>query len=131
MPAYNIYLPPTAVLPGDIFYFFGSAPDVQEVVADTTKSRQFVMSYPPSAVGAPNAMGVDFHFAAAPTAPSLQVQVSNVDKDADYITIYDSSTDANAGQNWHVDLPVSKYKFVRCVLTAANGGGNLCAVATR
>ena len=130
MPNYNIFPIATSVLPGDVFYFFGSA-SAGDTITPAQASRQFAMGYVPAAAGDPTALGVDFHFASSPTTPVVQIQVSNVDADGSYITVYDSTTDTNAGQNWHVDVPLGMYRFVRAKLVSVTGGGAFTAVGTR
>ncbi len=130
MPLYNSTGIPTSVLPGDVFFFFGTV-STKEAISNGVASRQFALAYAPGPSGNPTSIGVDFHFASSPTNPDVQIQVSNIDADASYITIYDSLTDPNAGQNWHVDVPLGSFRFVRAKLVSAGGGGNIQAVATR
>lgn len=108
----------TALQPGDELYLFNA-----ETPAAPQASIAFARGYSPSGDDA----GVTFQilFAAAPT-DSLVIQGSNIDSDADYETLY---TSTSKQQDAYTDT--GRWAFYRAKLVSQTAGGAVTVLAQR
>ncbi len=105
----------TAVYPGDKYTLF----DGTESPSAGLKSVAFNRA---PGNGQSNGMVFAINFASAPTA-TVQIQASNDDTDANYITISTVTFPLTPAVNgsWFADY--SEFKFYRAVLSAYSAGG--------
>lgn len=108
----------TAIQPGDSITLFAA-----ETLTAPQASVAFNRGYSPSATDA----GTTFQilFASAPTS-TLAIQGSNLDVDADYVTLY---TSTSKQQDGYTDI--GRWAFYRAKLLTQSGGGAVTVIAQR
>lgn len=120
MPAYNTTGNPAinALYPGDT----GTAWNAETLTAPVA-SVQFGL--PPNPLGQITSLSVQLSFATTPTAV-VDIQVANVDADANYVTVATSSNTSPALKDFQTAA-----QYVRLNLASQTGGGAVTASISR
>ncbi len=120
MPNYSNNFPPFAIYPGDSVTLFNG-----ETPVPPQASQQAAIG---NVYGSDDAgVSVTIKYAAAPASVSLNLQMADVDNDAAYFTVYNSTN--TAGES--VNLNVQRHKFIRVQLAAQSGGGAITVTVNR
>lgn len=119
MPLYNDPLGPTACVPGDSLVLF----DGTETPGSSVKSIALARQMGPQ----PGPAGIVFtiSFGSSPT-DALEIQASNEDVDAEYITL---QTSTNTQNDYYADA--GNFAFYRAVLSTYSAGGMPRVIAQR
>jgi hypothetical protein len=125
MPAYNNTIPPVGIWPGD-FAQVWNAEQPAAGAGGVSASQRVALGVQG---GAPNGFSVTGFFAGAPGAFEIDVQVSDVDVDAQYHTCANgniTSVDAT-NQTFHFDGSNVIATFVRLLMRTRTNGVNCTA----
>jgi hypothetical protein len=129
MPAYSNTLPPTAIWPGD-FAQVWSAEQPAPGNGGASASQRLALG---SKEGGPGGFSATGFFSGAPGAFEIDVQVSDVDADAQFQTCANgniTSVDAT-NQTFHFDGSTVLTTFVRLLMRSRTNAVNITADVRR
>ena len=120
MPNYSNSFPPFAIYPGDSVAVFNA-----ETPTPPQASQQVAIGnvYGADDVG----VSVLISYASAPSSVTVNIQMSDVDVDANYVTVGSSTVTTGDSLN----LNAQRHKFVRAQLAAQTGGGAITVRVAR
>ena len=120
MPNYSNSFPPFAIYPGDSVAVFNA-----ETPTPPQASQQVAIGnvYGADDVG----VSVLIVYASAPSSVTVNIQMSDADVDASYVTVASSTNTAGDSLN----LNTQRHKFVRAQLAAQTGGGAITVRVAR
>ncbi len=102
----------TSIIPGDSYTLF----DGTETLADSLTSVAVNRGTSPGFTD----NGITFYMTGATTGTHVDIQGSNIDADADYLTLATLNGDASGGNDAYTD--VGRAAFYRAKVSASGGG---------
>lgn len=131
-PRYNTTTPPPALAPGGLVKVWNAETPTTggSGAANASASQQVRITQNP---GASNALAVDGTFSGAPGAFEIDLQVAQVDSDANYVTVGPGGaiTAVNSNNSFHLDAPYVDALYARLLLVTRTNSVTVTATIKR